>query len=165
MVQLLALSLLLGTVPGERDGDQEEPVGFLLTADLGSLPRAILELEAPITSSGSAFVALGYLLPVGALSNGRLAGPNVAAGWRVFLFGRGPWGLFVDGRLLANLYFPVDRQAPSPIIIPGGGLTTGLNAKLWHLVVSPGISLFYVPDPTATASVLPALRLAVGGWN
>ena len=36
MVQLLALSLLLGTVPGERDGDQEEPVGFLLTADLGS---------------------------------------------------------------------------------------------------------------------------------
>ena len=59
----------------------------------------------------------------------------------------------------------MDPELPSPIVIPGSGLTAGFNAKLWHVVLSPGISLLYLPDPAATTYVLPALRLAVGGWN
>ena len=106
---------MLGVVPGEREEDPQEPVGFILTADLGSLPRATLELEAPMTTSGSAFVALGFPLSLGINTTGRLPGPHVAAGWRIFMFGRGPWGLFIDGRLLANIYFPTDVRAPSPI--------------------------------------------------
>jgi hypothetical protein len=157
-------NLMAGSVPAE-DEEQQEPVAFIVTADVGALPRAALELEAPMVPSGSAFVSLGYPLSVGVSFNPRIPGPQVAAGWRVYLFGRGPWGLFVDGRVMANLYFPADPLAPSPIIIPGGGVTVGLNARLWHLVLSPGISLFYMPDPVASAYVLPALRLAVGGWN
>src|SRR5262249_40508146 len=90
MVQLLALSFLPGRGRGGRAADEEERVGSLRTTGLGSLPRASLELEAPITSSGSAFVTLGSPLSIGGPLLGRLAGPHVAAGWRVFLFGRGP---------------------------------------------------------------------------
>ncbi|HYV46432.1 MAG TPA: hypothetical protein VFA20_16320 [Myxococcaceae bacterium] len=162
MLPLLVIGLALGAVPAESD---EEPVGWILTADLGALPRAALELEAPMMPTGSAFISLGYPLSVGLNLSGRIPGPQVAGGWRVYLFGQGPWGMFIDGRLMANLYFPADPQAPSPIIIPGGGLTLGLNVKVWHLVVSPGLSLFYVPDPTVSSAVLPALRLALGGWN
>jgi len=157
-----AQDLLLGAVPEEGE---EEPVAWILTADLGSLPRAALELEAPMMPTGSAFISLGYPLSIGLNLSGRIPGPQVAAGWRVYLFGRGPWGMFADGRLLANMYFPADPMAPSPIIISGGGLTVGLNVKVWHLVVSPGLSLFYAPDPTVSSAILPALRLAVGGWN
>lgn len=156
-------NLTLGAASGERD---EEPVGFLLMADVGALPRVALEMEALMVPSGSALVSLGYPVPIGINFNDRIPGPQIAAGWRVYLAGRAPWGLFLDGRVLANLYFPVDPRAPSPAeVYPGGGLTVGLNVKAWRVVVSPGVSLFYTSDPAVAFPVLPALRLAVGGWN
>src|SRR5262249_30581089 len=83
-----------------------------------------------------------------------------------YVLGRGPWGLFLDGRLLANLYYPADTRQPlAPLAVTAGGaVTVGLNAKLWHALVSTGISLFYVPDAATNSALYPALRLAVGGW-
>ncbi|HEY8210337.1 MAG TPA: hypothetical protein VIG99_22790 [Myxococcaceae bacterium] len=161
MLALLAMAPLLAcALPGEED---EEPVTFLLTTDLGTLPRVGLELEAPMTSWGSAFVWFGY--PIPGPSSGRDGGPQIAGGWRAFLFGRAPWGLFFDARLQIQSYFPLNPREPSPTIIPGAGLSLGLNAKLWRMVLSPGVGLFYVPDPVAASPVLPVLRLAFGIWN
>jgi hypothetical protein len=122
-----------------------------------------LELEAPMSPSGSAFLSLGYPFSIGLNFSGPNPGPQIAAGWRLYLFEPAPWGLFIDGHLLANVYLPADP--PSPLIIAGGGLTLGLNVRAWHAVVSPGVSLACVIDPTAHVGVIPALRLAVGGWR
>jgi hypothetical protein len=166
MLFLLAMTpMLVSALPGEAEEQQPEPVDFLITTDVGSLPRLGLELEAPMNPYGSAFIFLGYPVPVGLPADGRAPGPQVAAGWRAFMFGHGPWGFFIDGRLQVQVYFPFARTDPSPVIVPGGGLTLGINVRLWRVVVSPGISLFYAPDPAASTAVLPALRLCLGVWR